>query len=84
MGAGFNKGDALTVTIHEDPSQMKATVNLLQYALPDGPFHALVKDTSDSFTYMVPENTSDFIYLNFGGLFKGMIVTWSCVPVTKS
>ena len=82
-GTGFSKGDTLKVTISEDPGQMKTTANLLQYASPDGPFRALVKDTPDSFTYTVPENTSDTIYLNFGGPFRGMIVKWNCVPAVK-
>jgi hypothetical protein len=74
-GAGFSKGDTLKVTVYEDPGQTKTTANLLEYASPDGPFRALVKDTPDSFTYTVPESTGDTIYLNFGGPFRGMIVT---------
>jgi hypothetical protein len=80
VGAGFSKGDIITATIYQDPGQKRMTVNLLEYASPNGPFRALVKDTSDSFTYTVPANTGDFIYLNFGGPLPGMIVTWSCTP----
>jgi len=80
VGAGFSKGDTLTVKIHQAPGQMKETVNLLEYASPDGPFRALTEETSNSFTYMVPSSTGDFIYLNFSGALPGMIVTWSCTP----
>jgi hypothetical protein len=83
VGAGFSKGDTLTVTIYEAPGQMKETVNLLEYASPQGPFHVLVEETSDSFTYTVPTSTSDFIYLNFGGPWPEMIVTWGCTPATS-
>jgi len=82
VGAGFSKGDMLTVTIHQAPGQMKEDVNLLEYASPDGPFRALTEDTPESFTYTVPASTSDFIYLNFGGARSGMVVTWRCTPAT--
>jgi hypothetical protein len=78
VGHGFSKGDTLTVTIQEDPHQVRYTANLLQYTSPDGPSHALVEDTHDGFTYTVPANTGDFIYLNFGGPWPGMIVIWGC------
>ena len=83
VGHGFSKGDTLTVTIHQAPDQMKETANLLQYASPDGPFRALTEDTSERFTYTVPASTSDFIYLNFGGVLRGVVVTWGCTPGTK-
>ena len=82
VGAGFSKGDALKVTIHQAPDQMKETVNLLEYASPDGPFRALTTDTSESFVYTVPANTSESIYLNFSGALPGMTVTWGCTPAT--
>jgi hypothetical protein len=83
VGAGFSKGDTLVITIHNAPGMMGQSVNLLQYTSPDGPFHTLVQDTSDDFTYTVPASTSDFIYLNFGGVNKGTIVTWCCTPATS-
>jgi len=83
VGAGFNKGDTLTVAIYDRPDLKKVTVNLLQYTSPDGPFHVIVKDTSDNFTYTVPENTRDFIYINFSGAYPGMTVTWSCASAIK-
>lgn len=83
VGAGFSKGDMLTVTIFEAPGQMRETVGLLEYASPQGPFRALVKETSDSFTYTVPARTRDFIYLNMGGPWPGMVVTWSCTSATS-
>lgn len=83
VGHKFSKGDTLTVTIHQAPSQTKEDVNLLEYASPDGPFRALTEDTSESFSYSVPANTGDFIYLNFSGALPGMIVTWGCTPGTK-
>jgi hypothetical protein len=82
-GAGFNAGDTLTVTIHQAQGQMKSTVSLLQYASPDGPYKVVVEETSDSFTYTVPKPTSDFIYLNYGGARRGVVVTWACTPVTN-
>jgi hypothetical protein len=83
VGAGFSKGDTLAVTIDNARGTRKQSANLLQYSSPDGPSHALVEDTSDSFTYTVPTNTTDFIYLNFGGVNKGAIVTWCCTPATN-
>lgn len=83
VGAGFSKGDTLAVTIHQAQGQTKETVNLLEYASPDGPFRALTEDTSESFTYTVPASTGDFIYLNFSNALPGMIVTWGCTPGTK-
>jgi hypothetical protein len=83
VGAGFSKGDTLAVTISNAPGMMKQSANLLQYTSPDGPSHALIEDTSDSFSYTVPANTTDFIYLNFGGVNKGTIVTWCCAPATN-
>ncbi len=82
VGHGFSQGDTLTITIHQSPDQMKETVNLMEYASPDGPFRALTKDISESFAYTVPASTGDFIYLNFGGVLPGMIVTWRCTPAT--
>ena len=82
VGAGFSKGDTLTVTIYQAPGQMKETVNLLEYASPDGPFRVLTEDTSENFSYKVAASTGDFIYLNFSGALTGMIVTWSCAPAT--
>jgi len=79
-GAGFSKGDRLMVTVYEPPGSGKEGINLLEYASPDGPFHELTEDVSDSFTYTVPKNTNDFIYLNFSGAMRGMVVSWSCAP----
>ena len=75
VGAGFSKGDTLAVTISDAPGMRKQSANLLQYASPDGPSRAVVEDTSDSFSYTVPANTTDYIYLNFSGVNKGTIVT---------
>lgn len=83
VGHGFSKGDTLTITIHQAPDQMKEGANLLEYASPDGPFRAVTEDTSESFTYTVPANTGDFIYLNFSGALPGMTVTWDCTSGTK-
>lgn len=80
-GHGFSKGDTLSVTIHQAAGQMKQTVNLLQYASPDGPFRALTDDTSESFTYTVPAPTDDFIYLNLSSPLPGVIVIWGCTPM---
>jgi hypothetical protein len=76
VGHGFSKGDTLTVTIHQAPSQAKEDVNLLEYVSPGGPFRAITEDTSESFTYTVPANTGDFIYLNLSGARQGMTVAW--------
>jgi len=84
VGAGFSKGDMLVITIHNAPGMMGQSVNLLQYTSPDGPSHALVQDTSDSFAYTVPASTNDFIYLNLGSVNKGTIVTWCCTPARSS
>ena len=87
VGAGFSKGDTLTVTIRQAPErikgQIKQTAGLLEYASPDGPFRALTEETSESFVYTVPANTTDFIYLNFGGVLPGTIVTWNCTPARQ-
>jgi hypothetical protein len=83
VGAGFSKGDTLVINIYNAPGMTRQSVNLLQYASPDGPFHALVQDMSGGFTYRVPASTGDFIYLNFGSVNKGMIVTWCCTPATS-
>jgi hypothetical protein len=80
VGAGFNKGDRLSIAIHQDPSHESFAANLLQYSSPDGPILALTEDSGGSFAYVVPANTADFIYLNFGGLNRGMSVTWGCTP----
>jgi hypothetical protein len=80
VGEGFSKGDTLTVTVHEAPGKKPMMVNLLRYASPNGPFTALVEDTSEDFTYTVPASTGDFIYLNFSGPWPGVIVTWGCRP----
>ena len=84
VGAGFNKGDKLTVTIRQAPEkikgQMKQTADLLEYASPDGPFRGLTEDKSESFAYTVLANTGDFITLNLGGILPGAIVTWNCAP----
>ena len=79
-GHGFDKGDKLSVSIHQSPAQMKVTANLVEYANPDGPLREVVKDTPDSFTYTVPKQTTDFIYLNFSGALPGTFVTWECTP----
>ena len=79
--AGFNAGDMLAVTIYQPPGQTRQTVGLLQYTSPDeGPKREVVEETSDSFTYTVPENTNDIIYLNFGRALWGMTVMWGCTP----
>ncbi len=83
-GHGFDKGDTLSVSIHQSPNQMKMTVNLLEYADPDGPFEEVAKETSDAFTYTVPKRTSDFIYLNFGGALPGTFVSWECKPASST
>ena|ERR1700677_1087342 len=83
-GAGFNKGDKLTVVIRQVPGQMKQTANLLEYASPDGPPRALTEDTSEGFVYTVPERTESFIYLNLGGVFRGVTVTWACTPAPEN
>jgi hypothetical protein len=71
------------VTIHQAPGQIKSTVSLLQFKSSDGPLNEVVEETSDSFTYTVPKPTSDFIYLNYGGARRGVVVTWACTPVTN-
>lgn len=78
VGAKFNKGDRLIVKVHE--GREKFGVNLQQYSSPDGPIRDLTDDASEDFAYTVPANTDDFIYLNFGGPFRGMIVIWGCTP----
>ena len=80
VGHGFDKGDTLTITIHQSQDQLKVGVNLLEYASPNGPFRALTEDNPTSFAYTVPAKTGDYIYLNFGGALPGMTVTWSCTP----
>ena len=82
-GHRFSKGDILKVEIHQDPSRMKIGVNILEYAKPEGPFLAVTQDATESFTYTVPANTTDFLYLNFSGKYPGMIVTWGCAPSTE-
>lgn len=42
-----------------------------------------MKGTFDAFTYTVPANTGDFIYLNFDSVNKGMIVTWCCATAAS-
>jgi hypothetical protein len=80
-GVGFNAGDKLTVNIIQAPGQMRLSVSLLQYASPDeGPRRAVVDVTSDNFTYTVPENTNDIIYINFSNAFPGQTVMWGCTP----
>jgi hypothetical protein len=80
VGAKFAKGDTLTVKIHQDPHQAKVSVNLLEYASPDGPFRAVADGDSESFSYTVPESTNDFIYLNAGAVLPGMTISWNCTP----
>ncbi len=83
VGAGFSKGDTLVINIYKARGMSRQSVNLLQYTSPDGPFHTLVPDMSGDFTYRVPASTDDFIYLNFGSVNRGMLVTWCCTPATS-
>ena len=78
VGAGFKRGDVLAVTISNAPGMMKVYVNLLQYASPDGPSQAITQDSPDNFTYTVPADTDDYIYLNLGMVNKGAVISWSC------
>jgi hypothetical protein len=71
------------VDMHHAPGMTTHTANLLQYSSPNGPFHTLVGDSSDGFTYTVPVDTPDFIYLNFGSINKGMVVTWCCTAAVS-
>ncbi len=84
VGHGFDKGDTLSVSIHQSPTRMKVTANLLEYDNPDGPFRVIVKDTPDSFTYTVPKQTTGFIYLNAGNALPGTFVTWECRPAAET
>ena len=77
-GGGFKKDDKLIVTIQQTSDQLELTANLLQYASPSGPFQAVTEETSISFSYIVPANTKDFIYLNFSGVLPGQVITWEC------
>ena len=78
VGAGFSKDDKLKVTIRQMPSQMALSANLMKYSDPSGPFQAVTEDVSASFSYIVPANTKDFIYLNFSGVLPGQVITWEC------
>ncbi len=83
VGAGFSKGDTLVITRSDAPGMLKPSINLLEYGSPSGPSRAITEATSDSFTYTVPANTRDFIYLNLGSVNKDMIVTWTCAPAPQ-